>query len=292
MSDSLAAPLLALCAALFFGIAQVLLKRALVYSKPLISAAISVTATAACVWVLAGVHDSPALIFDEKIIPFLLAGLVAPALARLLLIVGLQRIGVSRSSSLVATAPLFAVAIAIFALSERPSPALLIGIVAVVAGTVLLALRNAGENHWQRRDLMLPILAAFGFAVRDVLSRYGLEGFPHPVVGGAAITTTSTVVLWIFVSVWHANGRPDLNWRGVSFVVASGVSEGIAYGLLLNALAIGSVSVVSPLIHAQGLFTVMLAAIFLRDLERVTWRTVLATCLIIAGVLVVIHFRA
>jgi drug/metabolite transporter (DMT)-like permease len=49
------------------------------------------------------------------------------------------------------------------------------------------------------------------------------------------------------------------------------------------------VSIVSPLVSTHGLFAVALAAVFLRDLERVTWRLVVATVLIVAGILVVVR---
>ena len=58
----------------------------------------------------------------------------------------------------------------------------------------------------------------------------------------------------------------------------------------MAALATAPVSIVSPLVHAQPLFTIVLAAVFLRDVERMTWRLVLASLLIVAGVTVVLRF--
>ena len=59
-----------------------------------------------------------------------------------------------------------------------------------------------------------------------------------------------------------------------------------------RALAIGEVSVVSPLVSAHSIVAIVLAAVFLRDLERVTWRIVLAAVLIVAGVAVVMRVSA
>jgi drug/metabolite transporter (DMT)-like permease len=56
-----------------------------------------------------------------------------------------------------------------------------------------------------------------------------------------------------------------------------------------RALAATDVSVVSPLVSAQPLFTVALTAVFLRDLERVTWRVMLAAALIVAGIALVVR---
>ena len=46
---------------------------------------------------------------------------------------------------------------------------------------------------------------------------------------------------------------------------------------------------VTPLVNAQPMFTVALAAILLRDVEHVTWRVALATPLMIVGVILVIQ---
>ena len=59
-----------------------------------------------------------------------------------------------------------------------------------------------------------------------------------------------------------------------------------------NELAIGEVAVVSPLTNASSIIAVGLAAIFLRDLERVTWRMGLASALIVAGVTTILRFAS
>jgi drug/metabolite transporter (DMT)-like permease len=54
-------------------------------------------------------------------------------------------------------------------------------------------------------------------------------------------------------------------------------------------LSFGSVSVVSPLVNSYSIVAIALAAIFLRDLERVTWRITLAAVLVVAGVALVVR---
>ena len=71
---------------------------------------------------------------------------------------------------------------------------------------------------------------------------------------------------------------------GLAFLAATGVSECFAYLAMWRARAAAPVSVVSPLVHAQPFFTVVLTALFLRDVERMTWRIVLASLLVVAGV--------
>ena len=281
------APLLAIGAAIGFGVAGVLLRRGLQHASPLSAAVVSITVTTAFVWCLALSSGPVDRLFTWKIWPFLAAGLVAPGLARLMFFVGIGRIGVARASSLMAAAPLFAVLIAMAFLAERPTPPLFAGAVAIVGGSVLLARRSLHEARWRRRDMIFPALGALGFAVRDNLSRFGLRDYGDPLAAAAAATVTSLLLMWICAAAWR--GRLRLPGTSLTFFALSGLCEGTAYVLMWQALAIGEVSVVSPLVNAHSIVAIALAAVFLRDLERVTWRIALAAALIVAGVAFVIR---
>jgi uncharacterized membrane protein len=78
--------------------------------------------------------------------------------------------------------------------------------------------------------------------------------------------------------------------RGLGWVVASGLAEGTAYLTMWKALAQADVSVVSPLVNSHPIFAVTLAALFLRDVETVTWRIALAAALAVAGVALIVRF--
>jgi len=218
------------------------------------------------------------------------AGLVAPGLARLGLYLGVHRVGASRASALASFAPLFAVTMAVLVLGERPAWGLLGGAVAIVGGGVLLASRHRDDRAWRRRDLVFPILGALGFAFRDNLSRWGFAEFPHPLLAAAAATAASVAVMWAVVLAARGSGLVGVTWPGLRFLALSGLAEGIAYLAMWRALLIGSVSVVSPLVNSHSMATVVLAWLFLRDLERVTWRIALAALLVVAGVALVIGY--
>jgi uncharacterized membrane protein len=282
------APLLALTAALGFGVAAVFLRRGLQSASPLAAAVVSVTVTAAFIWVLVLATVPLERLFTWKIAPFLLAGFVAPGLARLSLFTGVARIGVARSSSLAAVTPLFAILLAVPFLGERPTNLLLMGAACVVTGGVLLAHRAPEDRSWRRRDMVFPLLAALGFAVRDNLSRWGLRDYADPLAAAAAATVTSVAVMWLVALLRPKHMR--LAARGLGYIVASGLAEGIAYLTMWKALAQGEVSVVSPLVNSHPIFAVTLAALFLRDVETVTWRIALAAALVVAGVALIVKF--
>src|SRR5262249_7922632 len=160
--------------------------------------------------------------------------------ARLALFIGIDRVGVARTASLGATAPLVAVVLAIVFLGERPSWRLLVGAAVVVGGGGVLATRAAGRRARRRRGLVYPGPAAFGFGVRDNLSRYGFREFADPMLAAAVASTTSVGVVWSYALV---AARERLRWElsGVKFVVCAGLAEGLAYATMWRALSTGSV---------------------------------------------------
>lgn len=287
-----AAPLLAIGAAVGFATSGIFLKRALQHASPLAAALVSVTCTTVLIWALVAATVPLALVARREVVPFVVAGLAAPGLARLVLFAGIDRVGVSRSSALVSTAPLLAIVLAVLFLGEQPSPALLAGAASVVGGGALLSLRHREERAWRRLDLALPVLAAVGFALRDAVSRAGLVAFPHPLVAAGVATAASLAVMGTLGMAQRGTGRLRLDRAGVSPLLLAGLCEGLAYLAMWRALTVASVSLVSPLVHTQPIFTIALAAVFLRDLERVTWRIVLAAGLIVGGVALVVQGRA
>jgi len=281
--------LLALSAAFGFGVAGVFLKRALQYVNPLPAAVLSVTFTTAVVWGVTLSTTSLDGLATLRILPFVVAGVLAPGLSRLALFTGIARVGVARTYAIGATAPLVSVVLAIIFLGERPSWLLLIGAGLIVVGGALLSARPPGDRSWRRRDLVFAGLAALGFAVRDNVTRYGFREFADPVLAAAVSTATSVTIMWTYATL-AARRELRFEWPGLGLLMCAGAAEGFAYVTMWRAFARGSVAMVSPLTNSHSIFAVVLAALFLRDLERVTWRIAVATVLIVAGVMILLRF--
>lgn len=280
--------LFALAAAVSFAGAGILLRRALQWVEPPTAAVLSVSFTATFVWIVTASTVPLGRVWTPEIALFLAAGLFAPGLARLVYYTGLARVGVARSTALISTSPLFAVLLAILALGERPAVSVLIGVAFVVAGGALLAYRGRDDRTWRRRDLVLPLAAALGFALRDIISRHGLIAYPEPMVAAAGATLASVALMWLLVlaGVMKIRMAP---LPGLGFLALSSVCESLAYLTMWRAMASAPVSIVSPLVHSQPLFTILLAMVFLRDVERMTWRVVVASLLVVAGVVFVLR---
>jgi len=250
---------------------------------------VSVSFTTVFVCLLALATAPVERLFTWTISPFLLAGLLAPGLARLAYFVGVSRVGVARAMPLVSTAPVFAVVVAMIALRERPAPVVLLAVACIAAGGALVAARDPRSGAWRRIDLVFPLLGALGFAIRDNLFRYGFRRYEEPLLAAAAAAIASAAMMTLVGLYSLRAGRMALPRQGLALLAASAFFEALAYISSLRAFRHGNVSIVSPLVNTYGLFAIALAAIFLRDLERVTWRLVVATLLMVAGILVVVR---
>src|SRR5262245_55739953 len=173
---------LALAAALGFAVARVVLKRALPHTTPVPGVVVSIIFTGSVLLIVAALTTPLAEFAATGVWPFVIAGLLAPGLGRLLVYVGIDRIGAARSSAVMPIGPFSAILLAVAFLGERPSGSLLIGAAFIVGGTILLSQQEGGRGTWRRRDLIFPLLGTIAFGLRDVISRWGLQTFPHPLV--------------------------------------------------------------------------------------------------------------
>ena len=281
------AALLALAAALGFALARVALKRALPHTTALTAVITSIVFTGSVLLAVAAFTAPLSKLATAAVWPFAVAGLLAPGLARLLVYVGIDRVGAARSSAVMPIGPFSAILLAIAFLGERPSGTLLLGAACIVAGTFLLSRQERGGPTWRRRDLAFPLLGAVAFGLRDVISRWGLQSFAYPTLAALVATATSAVCIAAFAGRRRGELRADR--AGVGFLLVTGTFEALGSLALWIALSVGQVSVVTPLAHAQPIFTVGLAALLLRDVEQVTWRVAVAAPIMVAGAIAVMR---
>jgi drug/metabolite transporter (DMT)-like permease len=209
--------------------------------------------------------------------PFLLAGLLSPGLAQILVTVGIRESGASRVSMVFGTAPLVSVTIALIFLGEPVRAPLLIGAVLVVAGGVELAREPERPAHLNRLGLVYAFAGAALFAIRDNVVRHLAAG--RTAVPPAVAAATALVAGMLVAAVW---ARRRVSRRWLPFVPA-GLLFGGSYIALFEAYYRGRVTVVAPLVAIESLVGVALSALLLRDSELVGKRLLYGAALIVAG---------
>jgi drug/metabolite transporter (DMT)-like permease len=221
---------------------------------------------------------------------FVLAGALAPTSSQLLFTYAVREVGPSRTSVLVGTAPLFAVAVALAALGEPVRAPLIVGALLVVCGGILLVAERGRPEHLKPIGLVLATASAAAIGSRDDLARWVLRGTTVPPLAGLVValaTGTLLTLLWLLAT----RGPAGLQVRGAIPYVPVGAVFGLSYVCLFEAYARGRVSVVSPIVATESLWAVGLSALLLRRHELVGRKLALGAVAIVAGGALIGAFR-
>jgi drug/metabolite transporter (DMT)-like permease len=282
-----AAVLLALASAVLFGGMTVALRFAL-RAHPEADVGAIATASVAFVVVAAAAVVEPEtgeLAQPKQLAVFALAGVLAPGLSQILFMLAIREAGASRASVVVGSAPLFGGGLAVVFLDEPLEWPLALGAVLVVVAGALLAREPGRPDHFRLIGMGFALVTTLLFSIRDVVVRwYSGEATLGSVDAAAAALAAGVLVTLSFSALArrgelvHALTRPGL----LRFVPA-GVLFGLSYVLLFDAYYRGKVTVVSPLVATESLWTVLLAALLLRRSELVGPRLVLGALLVVAG---------
>jgi transporter family protein len=131
--------------------------------------------------------------------------------------------------------------------------------------------------------VVFALLAALVSAVVVTLSKAGIKNVP-PSLAFAIQAVLIILVSWGAV-VWEGL-LPELGKierKSWLFLITAGVLTTASSLLSFRALSLGDASRVSPLTNVALVFSVTLAAIFLK--EKLTWQVVVGAVLMVAGVL-------
>ena len=219
--------------------------------------------------------------------PFLVAGAIAPGASQIFFVRAVRDAGAARTSVVMGTAPLVAVAIALTVLREPVSAALLAGGALIVAGGVALANERVRPADFRRLGVLFAVTATVLFAVRDNVLRAIAKGSDVDPLAAAAVSLlagATTVAVYLTVTRRGAWGGYR---RAVGAFGVAGVVFGLSYAMLFEAYYRGRVSVVAPLVATESLWGVAFSALLLRRSELVGRRLVLGALLIVAGGVVI-----
>jgi drug/metabolite transporter (DMT)-like permease len=273
---------LALTSAVLFGAMSVALRYALRRHR---DPEVGALATAIVALVPCGVVALATADWRGDVLPFLLAGLIAPGGSQILYVLAIRDAGPSRTSVLVGAAPLVSVTIAFVALGEPARAPLVGGAVLIVLGGLALVGERVRPEDFQRVGVLFALGATVFFATRDNVVRHFAEDTrvqPQiaacmTLIGGGALMSAYLLVLRGPRRLARSLRRALLPFAG------GGILWGLSYAALFEAFYRGRVSVVSPLVATESLFGVLFSALVLRRSELVGRHVWLGAALIVAG---------
>lgn len=281
----------AVVAGMFWGSSPVLVKRGLVGSD-VSAATLYQQATILLTLVFAAVLEGN--LMAQKIAPqplavFVATGVVGAYLGRTLFVKSVAQIGASRAQSLNNSSPLITVLLAALLLGETLTPAVLGGVLLIVAG-VFFATRteSEGRDTGAARTLTLTsISATLCYGIVPVLKKLGTDLGGPPVLGALVMHATGLALLLTFGRLLNI----ELKWTklpvsSLACFVGAGVLQGVGSILTLKALLYAPASVVAPIWNTQPIISFFLTKAVLQGIEVVTLRDGVAAALVVAGVLV------
>ncbi len=279
--------LLSLLSAACFALGNVVMKRGLSGLDQFTGLLVNLTTSAVLLWLYHAGSSTRIELWVPVNLVYAGIGLLVPGVSRLCVIRGIERMGASVTSTATSATPLFAIVFALFFLDERPTLINLVGALLIVGGVVLI-LWQGEQGSWRAWDLGFPLTAAFLFALRDTLVRFGLLVTRAPVLAAAIASSSSALA---FGAAYPALGvLPRWSrsaWSGFLWFASSGVASFFAYVFMYTALGLDRISIVSPLVNSFPVFVLPLAYVLLRGIEQLTPRKVGATVSVVLGVLLI-----
>jgi drug/metabolite transporter (DMT)-like permease len=274
--------------ALCFSIAHILVRRGLVHSNALTGSLISLGTSAVVFWVLLMALIPLSGLRTPAVGYFVAGGIFAPAIGQTLGYIGMERLGVARSSPIVNTSPMFSSILAVIFLGEVWTLQNIMGTCLVIFGVIVLSLRNAADRDWRIKDFMYPMLAAMAFGISTNLRKAGLTALPQPLLGAAVTLGTAFLVLLVIVGI--RGGRRALKWhrQGGRWLFAGALVNTGALLSFFAALNVGQVVRVEPLVACNPLLSLLWTAIFLRSIEPLSGRIVCGALVTVAGTVLVV----
>ena len=287
VEDRPLAVVLALFSTIGFGAAFVLTQFALRWMPPWLGAAFSIPTSTLLFWCLAPFSIHPAEVDLSAAGLFAVIGLLFPAAVTLLNFES-NLMGPNIAGAVAGAAPLFAVLPAVMLLGEHLRFWQFSGIAAIVTGVVLMY--AAQRQAFTVRGLWVLALPLAASAIRGFVQpaiKLGLERWHNPIAAVVIGYTVSSALLIIVALVSCRTPEKRFDRRGALWFAAVGLCNGSAVLSMYAALGHGPVALVSPLIAAHPLVTLLLSLRFLKR-ERVNARLIAAVATTVCGVILLL----
>lgn len=281
------AQLIALAAALSYAVSGIAAKRGLRYSTPVTVTLVSVAIHAVVLWIALLIFRGVPSLSWWVLFLFVLSGLLQPIL-RFLTYAGIHYVGAAAGTTLRGAHPLFSTSLAILFLGEPLNLLIVLGTIAIVAGVALISWqRNRKQEGFRWWYLAYPLSAAFLAGISHPLRRYTLSLANEPLYLAAVIGVVALPWLASATLLPGQKQKPVWDRRAMGPFLIAGSLETLGILLGIVALSVGQVVVVSPIIATSPLWVVLGSRLFLRDIERLTLRTIFGALCVVAGTIAI-----
>lgn len=287
---SKSAEIMAIIAAAMFPLGLVFIRKGYDHSSPLYGTLVVTAMNAAVLWIIA-ISISPVhLSLTAAALFFVIGGFIGHGVARYLQFIGLRQIGAARTTTVIAgTSAFLGVAIAMVFRGERITTPVAIGVAALIAGVLLLA-HESRKTKWNPIYLLVPLGAALLYAIMSNLYKAGLDLIPDAFLAGAIGMTSALFAMLLFlVPEVRKNKLPGISAikKALPLFAIAGVINTIGIILNFEALKLGQVSIIHPILNSQPLFATLYGYLFLKQHEKITLHVAMGAVTVVAGIVII-----
>jgi transporter family protein len=284
---------LALITAVAFGFDAYFIRKGLLKTPyPLVAAFITLTVNISFFAILSIIFVPFTLIKLNFIYLFIVAGIFAPGCARFLSYKGLEILGLSISAPIMNANFLFPVAMALIFLKEPMNLSVAMGVFNVVAGLVWLGFESGQTRDvtfsrpFRYRYLFYPITASLFYGVSTYLRKIALNTAGSTIIGATFTTATSWCILLILLSTTgNLKYLSQVKKPAFIYFIAAGAMTCLGWLSFFHALNVGRITIVSPITSSSSLVTLILSYFLLRNVEHISFKIVIATILVVSGIM-------
>ena len=201
---------LALLSAMSFGLSQILVRKNLGKSN-FVYISLTVTIMGNIIlWPLALAFTDLSTVNPEGLLLFIVAGLLAPGIARLFYFKGMETAGISANASIFATYPLYTSITAVLLLGEALTAENWMGLACIIVGVIFVgrSLNNVRTNHknTSKKGFIVPVLGSFAIAFSQLVRKEGLNVYNQPLLG-VALGYSTALIVYILVVAFSKGSR-------------------------------------------------------------------------------------
>tara|TARA_R110002124_G_scaffold76706_1_gene205418 strand:- start:175 stop:1071 length:897 start_codon:yes stop_codon:yes gene_type:complete len=279
--------LLSLASALMFAVTFVLVKITGQNVSSLAALCVTLTTNVVTLWGWSLLSAQESISISIEWGYFAIAGIFAPLMGRFFQFQGMAKLGANITTPLTLTHPVVTVLFAVIFLGETLRIEIIVGVLMVLFGSLLLGAQNGNHpknvSEVSKKYLLFPLAASFTYGVSVVFRKAGID-IGTDAVTAAAVTTTSS---WLVLSIYLVAFRPAhalilCHTEFVTLVIA-GIFSSIGPVLLYMALQKGHIAIIAPLAATTPFFVLLITFLFMRDNETFSVWIIIGTLFTVLG---------
>lgn len=286
--------LLAIASSITFSVAQTFLRQGMRSVSPLAAALIVNGIVSLGGFILSLLNGTLFTSKAETLFWYAAVGAAGPTIGRYCYLVGVSRIGLSRSVPISSAAPIWGTLFAILLLGETPTTMVVLGTLGIVIGVSILGIqddKSQSFKSWFQGSLIFPLVASLAYAIAPIFAKLAYTHQMTPSVGMAVSFATANCILLLTKPILPGQNDIRGKKRGFMWVGGAGLIGICSSFMLWTAFTMASVSTALPLSRIAPIWVLILSYFFLGKLETINRKTVLATVCVVTGGVLITAFR-